>query len=311
MAMSLEYNAEGTIKMSAGDEYGRSTPETPVAAQDEEAQEKLSTAVFNICQDDPDRVQHGIQLLKNVLAEGRADVNAWDDGGRTAISRIIEANNTEAAKLLKQAKADPTIPDERPHPLYKTPLENLLLHNTQTEMIAVIGYKYVNGVLIGTPAVPKDSNAQERLSEAVYNICQNDPDRVAYGITLLKSALADPKVEVNAWDDGGRTAISRIVDAKNTEAAKLLKQAGADPNIPDERPHPLYKTPLENLLLHNTQTDMIAVMGYKNIGDVVVGTPSALKQMGAGDDYGRSAPEVKAASHTNTSTKPASNTPKL
>jgi ankyrin repeat protein len=220
-----------------------------MTSPNEAAQERLSNAVYNICQDDPDRVAYGIELLKDALAEKNISVNAPDEGGYTAISRVIDSGNVKAAQMLVQAGADPSIPDERGDSLLRNPLERLAMRGAAPEMISALG---LAGADFPTP--------QENFAKVIHHICQDDPDRVRYGLDLLSRVLKQGNVDVNAHDDGGRTAISRIIDARNIEAAQMLTRAGADPSIPDERPSPFYKTPLEGLQRQNSHPAMLDVM---------------------------------------------------
>lgn len=220
------------------------------------AQERLSNAVYNICQDDPDRVEYGIELLKGALAEKNLDVNAHDEGGRTAVSRIIDAGNTVAAQMLAKAGADPSIPDEHADPLCRTPLERMQLEGTTPAMVSALGLDPYD---FPTP--------QEHFAKVIHHICQDDPDRVQYGLDLLARVLKQGNVDVNAHDEGGRTAISRIIEARNIEAAQMLAKVGADPSIPDERPGTFAKTPLEGLLRHNTQPAMLEMLLTTQVTD--------------------------------------------
>lgn len=71
---------------------------------------KLHDAMDHICaggkNPDPDRVDLGVAMLKQVLAEKSADINALDPAGRSALGRAVDSGNVEVAKLLKEAGAD-------------------------------------------------------------------------------------------------------------------------------------------------------------------------------------------------------------
>jgi ankyrin repeat protein len=136
------------------------------------------------------------------------------ESGVTALDAAVAANRLEVVKTLLQLGAHPDLS----HPNRRC------------------------GIL-GLPVWPQDAAIIEALVKAgARTDCdENHPGGTALMIAagerggLYVKVLIEAGVDVNAFDDEGRSALTEAAEANNVEAALLLLKAGADPNKPSAK----------------------------------------------------------------------------
>ena len=150
-------------------------------------------------------VQKGFQAVVEVLLANKADVNAQNSSGCTPLFLAAQNNNPKIVSLLLEHKANVDIQDQ----FGRTPLSEA----------ARLNFPEIVKLLLAADANPNVENKDGRapLSFAAGN---GSPETVK----MLLAAKADP--------NGGGLDVPLLyaIHANNAAVAKLLLEAGANPN---------------------------------------------------------------------------------
>ncbi|XP_038649451.1 2-5A-dependent ribonuclease-like [Scyliorhinus canicula] len=154
-------------------------------------------------------------IVAILLGEMRADVNALDNLGKTALLHALEKDNQAIVQILLEHGANVNTIDKNEN----TPLNIALTRNT-----------------LQIPVL-------EQLMQRTHNLNVRDNDgktplilavekKIATAVKLL---LEDQRVEIDAQDNSGRTALLAAVENKDTSLTEALCEKGADASCGDRK----------------------------------------------------------------------------
>ena len=206
------------------------------------------------------------ESLRAIIDHG-ADVNARNNNSVTAIMIACYKGNTDAISVLLKAGADLNMTDGNGascihhvvgEGFTKAMLETVINHgadvnltnnnNATALMIACLNSNVdaINVLLnAGADSNIADADGDSCLHNAVGKSCIADPAIAAYeGYTHLHhgdcskenlQAIIDHGVDINASNKMNVTALMVACQRGNTDVINILLNAGADPNIADEK----------------------------------------------------------------------------
>ncbi len=179
------------------------------------------------------------------LLDAGTDVNAVDETGKTALTDAIEYSRTDVIRLLLGAGASPVMQD-----MYGRNAFHAAVEYGAPEVISLIrnagGNAMSRDSFGNTPlslAFRKDADAVMATLGGNRNVVDSDgntPLHVAVaskaspaGPSAIVKALIDAGYPVNNRNGSGATALLLAVRSGETEAARVLLAAGADPYASD------------------------------------------------------------------------------
>jgi ankyrin repeat protein len=158
---------------------------------------------------------NGYIATVKLLLEAGAEINAQNRIGKTALMEAASAGNLETVKMLLQAEADISLVDENK--------KTALFYAKDEGHIDVVDFLIRAGA----------DDAEDQKYELIKAIKQEDTAKV--------KQLIDKGTSVNdVYGEQKRTALMIAADTGNREIVKLLIDAGANINKPDNNK----KTPL-------------------------------------------------------------------
>ena len=152
--------------------------------------------------------QGNLEMVKLLVGSG-ARVNRTDKSGRTPLITVSASGNTSAAELLISSGASMESSDAKG----ATPLI----------VAASYGHVELTKMLLNNKAPIDQSNYLTGARALEYAISNKHPDLVPI---LLKA-----KPDLNLQDNNGMTPLMFAAGVGDLESAKLLLQAGANPNL--------------------------------------------------------------------------------
>ncbi len=156
----------------------------------------------------------------HLLIESKVDINAEDAEDRTALFYAAAAGHVEAVEILLLGGADPSMQDKS----YKTAREYAEDKSRQS-VVSLIDTWLVNKTV--TTNLPNDSKSLYKGKTPLMIASRNND------ICRIKKLL-ESKVDVNAIDEEGRSALFYAAAAGHKEAVNELLNAGIDLLIEDK-----------------------------------------------------------------------------
>lgn len=203
---------------------------------------------------------NAVEPARKLLSEKDVDVNEMAFDGNTALHYAARYSSVEITKLLLEAKADPSIPNQYGYtPIHIAAttgrseiLKALLSHlisnaKTPSECIDVIEAPTKDGLRplalsVATRNISEAATCTTLLLQARANpnqrnhsasthliSCARSPERAS----VIWALLAGGASASLSGPEEGRVALHYAVEADNIEAVKYLLQLGASPNSRD------------------------------------------------------------------------------
>ena len=185
------------------------------------------------------------------LATAGADVEARDQAGFTAMHRASLAGATAAIAALLEAGADPRARDSGERTPLQVAFDESASEGSDTAAIVALAeaekdlegsdqndFAAVLALAFGNPAtlveVRVDPNARDSRGRTALHWAAR------FDHSAALAALAEAGVDLNASDDFGRTALHWAVQERHTAMIEALVEAGADLDVRAYRGTPLH-----------------------------------------------------------------------
>ena len=185
------------------------------------------------------------------LATAGADVEARDQAGFTAMHRASLAGATAAIAALLEAGADPRARDSGERTPLQVAFDESASEGSDTAAIVALAeaekdlegsdqndFAAVLALAFGNPAtlieVRVDPNARDSRGRTALHWAAR------FDHSAALAALAEAGVDLNARDDFGRTALHWAVQERHTAMIEALVEAGADLDVRAYRGTPLH-----------------------------------------------------------------------
>jgi len=210
------------------------------------------TALHYICSYD------GTSEIVSVLLESGADPNIQDDEGRTALHCAVFGQNIEEAKLLLKFNANPNIKmnDGRTSLHYAA-------HGRQMKLDKIMSLINLSDVQKGLFAFMGGKNIQEVVEQfkpsylESVKILAAQPDTSTNKHLEIIEILLDAGADPNILDDRGQTPLHSFAALSvNDTAVELLLAVSVSPRVRNVNGH----TPLDFAVCQNTNPKIIELL---------------------------------------------------